>query len=69
LARDIEKGFNSEDLRIAYARGYDMNALIKGAWLGGIGGVRKVLRGLGNPSDSKWYGGKGGASVKQVMES
>lgn len=69
LARDIEKRFNSEDLRIADARGYDMNALIKGAWLGGIGGVRKVLRGLGNPSDSKWYGGKSGASVKQVMES
>jgi hypothetical protein len=44
-----------------------MESLIRGAWLGGVGGVRQVLRGIGNPSDSKWYGGKGGRSVKQAM--
>ena len=49
--------------------GYSMDALIRGAWLGGVGGVRQVLRGLGDPSDAKWYKGKSkGRSVKQVMD-
>jgi hypothetical protein len=44
MAKSIENQFNSEDLRIAKAKGYNMNQLIRGAWLGGVGGVRKVLR-------------------------
>lgn len=68
LAKSFENQFNSEDLRIAKAQGYNTNQLIRGAWLGGVGGVRKVLRGLGNPTDSKWYKGGKGRSVKQAME-
>jgi len=68
MARSIENQFNSEDLRLARAKGYNMNQLIRGAWLGGVGGVRQVLRGRGNPSDSKWYRNGKGRSVKQAME-
>lgn len=68
MARSIENSFNSEDLRIASAKGYNMNALIRGAWLGGVGGVRKVLRGTGNPTDNKWYKNNKGRSVKTVMD-
>lgn len=67
MARSIENSFNSEDLRIASARGYNMNQLIRGAWLGGVGGVRKVLRGQGNPNDGKWYANGKGRSVKDAM--
>ena len=67
MARSIEHSFNSQDLKMAQALGYNMESLIKGAWLGGVGGVRQVLRGTGDPSDRGWYGGKGGTSVKQVM--
>lgn len=68
MAKSIENQFNSEDLRIAKAKGYNMNQLIRGAWLGGVGGVRKVLRDQGDPSDSKWYKNGKGRSVKQAMD-
>ena len=68
MAKSIENQFNSEDLRIAKAKGYNMNQLIRGAWLGGVGGVRKVLRDQGNPSDNKWYKNGKGRSVKQAMD-
>lgn len=68
MARSIENQFNSEDLRIAKAKGYNMNQLIRGAWLGGVGGVRKVLRDQGDPSDNKWYKNGKGRSVKQAMD-
>lgn len=49
-------------------RGYSDDALVAGAWLGGPGGVKKYLLGLGDPSDSHWYkNGKGGTSVGKVM--
>ena len=68
MARSIEKQFNSQDLKLAKAQGYSMDQLIRGAWLGGIGGVRKVLKGQGNPSDSKWYRNNKGRTVKQAMQ-
>lgn len=49
------------------SKGYSEDALVAGAWLGGPGGVKKYLLGKGNPSDSHWYGGKGGTSVGRRM--
>lgn len=68
LAKDILRSFTAQDYQLAQSKGYNKNALIRGAWLGGVGGVRQVLNGTGNPNDSKWYGGKGGRSVKQAMD-
>ena len=69
MARTIDKSWTPEDLRLAKQFGYGRNSLLRGAWLGGVGGVRKVLRGLGNPSDAHWYNGNGkGRSVKQIMD-
>ncbi len=51
-------------------KGYTDDALVAGAWLGGPGGVKKYLLGLGDPSDSHWYkkaGQKGGSSVGKIM--
>lgn len=50
------------------SKGFSDDALVAGAWLGGPGGVKKYLLGLGDPSDSHWYkNGKGGTSVGKVM--
>lgn len=47
---------------------YSDDALVAGAWMGGPGGVKKYLLGLGDPSDSHWYkNGKGGSSVGKIM--
>lgn len=48
-------------------KGYSDDALVSGAWMGGPGGVKKYLLGLGDPSDSHWYGGNGGSSVGKIM--
>lgn len=51
-------------------KGYTDDALVAGAWMGGPGGVKKYLLGLGDPSDSHWYkkaGMKGGSSVGKIM--
>lgn len=51
-------------------KGYSDDALVAGAWMGGPGGVKKYLLGLGDPSDSHWYkksGQKGGSSVGIIM--
>lgn len=55
---------------IGKERGYSDDALVAGAWMGGPGGVKKYLLGLGDPSDSHWYkkaGQKGGSSVGKIM--
>lgn len=53
---------------IGKERGYSDDALVAGAWMGGPGGVKKYLLGLGDPSDSHWYkGGKGGSSVGKII--
>lgn len=54
--------------QIGKQKGYSDDALVAGAWMGGPGGVKKYLLGLGDPSDSHWYkDGKGGSSVGKVM--
>ena len=53
---------------IGKKKGYSDDALVSGAWMGGPGGVKKYLLGLGDPSDSHWYkNGKGGSSVGKIM--
>lgn len=54
LAKSFEKGFSKEDLELANKNGYSIWGLLGGAWLAGNGGVRKFLRGQGNPSDRHW---------------
>lgn len=54
LAKSFEKGFSKEDLELANKNGYSTWGLLGGAWLAGNGGVRKFLRGQGNPSDRHW---------------
>lgn len=69
MARNIENSLTKNDLKMAAQKGYGLASLIRGAWLGGLGGVRQVLKGTGNPSDAKWYHGKSkGRSVKEVMD-
>lgn len=48
-------------------KGYSDDAIVAGTWLGGPGGVKKFINGNGDPSDSHWYGGKGGTSVSRRM--
>lgn len=48
--------------------GYSDDALVAGAWLGGPGGVKKYLKGLGDPSDSHWYKNGKGTSVGTRMK-
>lgn len=52
---------------IGKSKGYSDDALVSGAWMGGPGGVKKYLLGLGDPSDSHWYNGQGGSSVGKIM--
>lgn len=54
LTKSFEKGFSKEDLELANKNGYSTWGLLGGAWLAGNGGVRKFLRGQGNPSDRHW---------------
>lgn len=54
LAKQFENGFTQQDLEIAKQKGYTKFGLLGGAWLGGVGGVRKYLLGQGNPSDKHW---------------
>lgn len=52
---------------IGRRKGYSDDALVAGAWMGGPGGVKKYLLGLGDPSDSHWYKNGGGSSVGKIM--
>lgn len=54
--------FTKKDLELAQKQGYNYDQLLAGAWLGGVGSVRKVLIGTGNPSD------KDGADVRSRMQ-
>lgn len=68
LANQFKSQFTEEDKRLAKEKGYNENALLAGAWLGGVGGVRKVLRGQGNPSDKHWSKEGKGTTVKDRMD-
>lgn len=62
LANKFLASFNSEDKRLAREKGYSDSALVAGAWLAGAGGVKRFLRGNGNPSDVH------GTTVEQRMK-
>lgn len=51
LAKSFEKSFSSQDKEIAARKGHSMDGLISGAWLGGVGGVRRYLYKGKNASD------------------
>ncbi len=51
LAKDFENSFSKEDLQLAQQNGHTLNGLISGAWLGGVGGVRRYLRNGKDASD------------------
>lgn len=68
LANDFIKGFSEDDLNKAEKQGYNIYALLAGAWAGGVGGVRKVLNRTGDPSDKHWSKSGAGTSVKQRMD-
>lgn len=63
LAKSFENGFNESDKKLAKEKGFTVLGLLGGAWLGGVGGVRKYLQGKGNPSDRHWSKEGKGTSV------
>lgn len=67
LADEFASRFTEADIRNAEAQGYNLNALIGGAWLGGPGGVKRVLSGSGNPSDKGWSPTGAGSTVLDYM--
>lgn len=68
LAQTFEKALNNSDISKAQANGISLSGLIGGAWLGGIGGVRQVLNGTGNPSDRHWSKNNKGSNVAACMQ-
>lgn len=67
LAKSFENSFTANDLKIAKDKGFTTFGLLGGAWLGGVGGVRKYLNNQGDPSDSHW-GGKGSSVGKRIRQ-
>lgn len=68
LAKAFQNGFKGEDLAKARSMGISMSGLIGGAWLGGVGGVRKYLNGLGDPSDKHWSKTGAGSSISVCIQ-
>ena len=67
LAKSFENSFTANDLKLAKDKGFTTFGLLGGAWLGGVGGVRKYLNNQGDPSDSHW-GGKGSSVGKRIRQ-
>lgn len=44
LAKEFENSFSSDYLKLASQKGHSINGLISGAWLGGVGGVKRYLK-------------------------
>lgn len=69
LADSFLKGFNEKDLKRARELGYSNSALIAGAWLGGVDGVRKLLHYNKNVDDKSWDpNGKKGVDMRTQMD-
>lgn len=67
LAEEFLKTFNTEDLKEAARQGYTEDGLLAGAWMGGVGGVRKALKGI--DTDDKFWSKEGiGSSVMTYMK-
>ena len=67
LAQNFEKSFSSKDLELAKNKGYSLNGLLAGAWLGGNKGVSKYLNGLVDASDKHWSSENKGTTVGTRM--
>lgn len=44
LAKEFENSFGKDYLQLASQKGHTVNGLISGAWLGGVGGVKRYLK-------------------------
>ena len=51
LAKEFENSFGDEYLKLASQKGHTINGLISGAWLGGVGGVKRYLKSGKDSSD------------------
>ena len=69
LAQEFEKGFSQKDLQKAEELGLTKFGLLGGAWLAGVGGVRKYLHQGKNLSDKHWSKeGKGTTVSDRIRE-
>lgn len=69
LAESFLKGFSKEDYKRARELGYSDSALLAGAWLGGVGGVRKFLHKGISVDDKAWSKGKNiGTDIQTRMK-
>lgn len=69
LANSFLSDFNQKDLDRAKELGYSKSALVAGAWLGGVGGVRKLLHEGKSVNDYAWSKDKkSGADMKSRMD-
>ena len=69
LANAFLSQFTDEDKKRARELGYSDSALVRGAWMGGVGGVRNFLYKGINASDNHWdKKTKKGSNVKAAMD-
>ncbi len=68
LAKAFESRYNDTDRGIAKQLGIDDSALLGGAWLAGVGGVRQYLYNNKDLSDKGWYNNGGGSSVSESLK-
>lgn len=69
LANAFLSQFTEEDKKRARELGYSDSALVRGAWMGGVGGVRNFLYKGINASDNHWDKKTGkGSNVKAAMD-
>lgn len=69
LANSFLSQFTEEDKKRARELGYSNSALVRGAWMGGVGGVRNFLYKGINASDNHWDKKTGkGSNVKAAMD-
>lgn len=69
LAKAFLDGFSDKDRARARELGYSDSALLAGAWLGGVGGVRKFLHEGKNVNDKHWSKDKDiGVDMKSRMD-
>lgn len=68
LADSFLKSFSKADIEKARQLGYSDSALVAGAWLGGVGGVRKLLHNNVSVNDHSWSKDKkSGADMRSRM--
>lgn len=69
LANAFLSQFTEKDKKRARELGYSDSALVRGAWMGGVGGVRNFLYKGINASDNHWDKKTGkGSNVKAAMD-